>query len=868
MYILLTLFAVLSLADDVPTNLRCTEAIYMPIPQSYTFHHAITADLATSQIELQTESGETETQTMSGLYFMYKEEEDNQLYISTCGAKTTLDTEIYVFSTCTGNVAQDVFKVSKSDSTCSSTGKAASFVDIKANETVYVMVRVMAPKAGSITTNFVKVNDVQNTDCTTASNIESVPYSDVSNRTSTTNNAKVECYENAMPARWYRFVGDGKMYLIDTCSTVNTVDTILVLVDSVTSGNTCNGAKCLKYNDEGCGKSSTGAALAFASTKDKEYFIGVFAKNSANGRYQMNVQRLDSTLPFTSQTIPSAWPKTTVISEYNEQYTVVYLSIVGTGNEVVLSTCMSKSTTGGSGVEVVSSCSATTVVSAKINGVCGMDQYKVYKFESGVTYIAKFFCKSEECTINVNGQMKSQNHYQCEDSLLTEDTYTENVPLDQLTASQHGCNGIETSNKGSWYLIQKGLNTNVEHYSIGAVDATTGLSTGIVIETHSSCDAYCTAKDTTGKHDVFLNSGSLYVFVYSSTGSTSISVGIVKYDEVEHSSCISPKSITIPFTTIGFIDPNARNTLKCSMKSLPSFWYNIQLTESVDLIATTNSIDTKADTLLEVEVGCYPEGECITQNDDIENSATKASKISFTAYSRTSYNLAVAQTDLVARAHRISIYQTTPLESSKCATSAYLDFMVPQQNLYVYTTESHPTAAAGMVLRGSYYRFYLNKPMHITVKTCTSGTEVNNLIGIFKKCETKTVDGKEVSIPDVLVAGSNSSSKACGNYGAQFTYRAEAGQDYYLFVGAMETGSDGMIVAEVILDDSSEAPHPEWSSDDSHNNNSEDKNGISGWGIWGILFYGIYFVLIVVIAIALIIFYKRKNSSSSSFSSF
>ncbi|BFU24512.1 hypothetical protein EHI8A_165280 [Entamoeba histolytica HM-1:IMSS-B] len=884
--LLLCLFA---RADDIPTNLQCTTALPIIVQQSYIYHHKIDNNLQTSIVELTGEDGTKSKETVRGLYFMLNEIEDVSLYVSTCGARTTVETEIYIFSDCNNDIASGITKISKSDVTCSSTGKSASFFDLKANTTMYVLVKVVGNGSGSLATSFVKVNNLPNYYCEQALEIQSIPYSDISDSTVNYPTGDVKCLSQSMPAKWYHMKGTGKYYLVDTCSSLTQIDTYLVLVDSVNAGDTCKQAECTKYNDNGCGKGSTGSTLLFKSEEGKDYHIGVFGKNGANGRFQVNVQTVDDTLPFNcenavsislpftrAQNVPSAWPLTPVISEGGAQYPVFYLSIIGTDNDVVFSTCKTQSKVSGTGIELIQGCTSTTVLEPIYSGSCNKDEYKVFHLDAGVKYIAKFYAKESDSQIIMNVQLKGQNHYQCIDALSLTESYTDTIPLKQLKQSLHGCDGIEEYHQGAWYQLKKSASSSVEHYRIGA-STLSGDIVNIGIEQQLTCDSsQCVSRETnTAQMDIFLNDEIRYVFVYGTGGQETLSVGIVKFDNIAHSVCTAPKIISLPFTTVGFIDTTQSNTLKCIMTQYPSFWYSIQLSESLDVIATTVSSDTKVDTYLEVLTGCYGDENvnCIAYNDNLDNSADTSSRLTFSAYSRTVYNIAVAQKERTARAHRFSIYPTQAPAGSMCETSNYLDTVEAQQTIYVHTAYAYETKVSGKTLKGSYFRFNTHVSLQLTIRTCSTGTEINNVIAIFKSCNTqKDKDGKYVSIPDIMVAGTNSSKRACGTYGAELSYQTQPDTNYYLFIASLEHGYDGMIEAEVILEEKSQnppTPPPEDSSaEDNDDNNNEQHHGISGWGVWGILLYAVYFVIIIVALIIIIIIYKKKNSSSSSFSSF
>ena len=472
----------------------------------------------------------------------------------------------------------------------------------------------------------------------------------------------------------------------------------------------------------------------------------------------------------------------------------------------------------------------------------------------------------------MNIKLKAENHYQCVDALALKESYTDSVPIDQVKESIHGCNGVQESHKGSWYQLFKTAEATVDHYKIGGYNRL-GESKDIVVETYDTCDSTQCGNRQQGTHlDLQLNIGYKYVFVYSLVPEDIISVGVVLFDKVEHSVCTNPKAITVPYTKVGFIDTTHKTAMKCNMRNMASFWYSIYLTESVDLTVSTISTDTKVDTYVEVLTGCYGDSnsQCIASNDNRESTLDKSSKVSFSAYSVTKYNVGVGQWDANPGAHRISIYPTHKPSESRCSTAKYLN-LVEQQTLYVYTEYAYLTKVGANLLKGTYYRFFTdNRHLQITVRTCAVGTQINNLIGIFEGCKTQQIDGEEYSTPETLVAGRNSSNIACGNYGAEITYLAKPQTNYYLYIAALQNGYDGFIEAEVIIEEKnpedSDIPDDDKKSEGT-GNLDEDENGMSGWEIFGMLFY-VYAVVVFALATVGILFFKKKNTSSSSFSNF
>ncbi|KAL7721498.1 Uncharacterized protein QTN25_001167 [Entamoeba marina] len=569
------------------------------------------------------------------------------------------------------------------------------------------------------------------------------------------------------------------------------------------------------------------------------------------------------------------WTTTAILSENNASYPAVYLTLTGTGENVLISTCKSSSSSPQrTGIEVRSSCTAETTTEYSIKGSCGRDIYRIYELKSSTEYTVVFYCTTLPCTLTTVVMYQPTTHYQCQHALPLSESYVETLPLDNIPLSTHGCDGSSETHSGAWYQLHTSTIAGSDHYQVAATDPN-GDSNDIFIESHSSCDSInCLTRDESS-HDFFIDSSYRYIFVYTTSLTYELHIAVVRYDPISHTTCASAKSISVPYTAVSFIDTLSSNTFICKQHQYPSSYYNILLTESMDLAVSTVSSETAADTIIEVITGCYGDSSssCINSNDDLD-SENVASTLNFTAYSRTSYNLAIGQKTRVAHAHRLEIYPLSTAPHSACNSAAYLDIIEEEQRFYVYTKTAYPTRVSSQILRGGYYRFNSPTRKRIAINTCESGTQIQNVIAVFKSCQTLDDEDGVYSLPDVLVAGSNSTKFSCGSVGTMLSFVAQENVDYYVFIGSLQEGYDGMIEVEVIIDESSESPDgpdgPDDHPSEEHNNNSDEpkSSGIGFWGVYGILLYAVYFIFVVSSVVLVIVIYKKKNRASSTFSSF
>ena len=388
------LFFILSIfycaySQDTVSNVRCNAATEITMTKSTIYHTSLTGDNVRSMLEIPKDNT-TSVEWVTALYYKLTPTEEGNYFVSTCGERTTLQTTIYLFETCEGVTGKKVTVTSEAGATCQGSGKAATKFTAVANQAVYIAVVVPDGSQGTVVVNVVKETIQPNTDCPSAYQIESIPFTDISEEIGNYPNMNLQCLSSKMSGKWYYLPGDDNFYLVDTCSSYTAADTYIVMLNNITHNEqgTCVGAYCTNINDDGCGKGNHGSAMMFKAEKGKDYHLGVVGKLGENGRYQLNVQTLDNTLPMScqnaqqisipfsmTQQMPAVWAPSTVLSD-GGNYKVFYFSVVGTGNEVIIGTCPSKSTIAGTGVEVVEACSATEAMKPTYSGTCGMDEYK------------------------------------------------------------------------------------------------------------------------------------------------------------------------------------------------------------------------------------------------------------------------------------------------------------------------------------------------------------------------------------------------------------------------------------------------------------------------------------------------------------
>ncbi|ELP93956.1 hypothetical protein EIN_180830, partial [Entamoeba invadens IP1] len=417
----------------------CTSAVEAALP-SFEKTFSFSASTPTSKISPDAGS----IHTVQAYYIKVTHVDDPAsliMQMSSCFNDNTLDADIDIYSVCDTNIAQNRIYSSGISTQCS--GKTESpylLWESNKGNTYYVVVKTRdVNQVGTVhLSNQVSVDTNTNYECNVATDISAFPFTQKGYLSGSIPVMKVECTE-PYPMLWYKMKGDGKYYVAHTCSPYTNIDTAIVLVTSLNAGS-CKNSKCAKQADDGCSADSLSTILSFKSEVDVDYYIGVYSINGVYGQFQLHIDSLQDSIPAVCEhalpiqklpfaktvNVVEAWPYTDAgCTRFPEKYRSVFLTIVGEGKEMVISTCKSldaQLNTIGVGVEVLSSCDGMQCdMSNSEYGECYTNNYLIKTLTKGQTYIIHAFCKDGPCELTLNVYVKPDDHSDCEHAMVLVD---------------------------------------------------------------------------------------------------------------------------------------------------------------------------------------------------------------------------------------------------------------------------------------------------------------------------------------------------------------------------------------------------------------------------------------------------------------
>ena len=290
-------------------NYKCSSALEFSLPLASSVQE-ITSELPKSKVTMK--AGLIEE--VQGFYLKTTSPKDTLVTMNTCNSKTTLETTIYVFRTCSDDIAQELVAQSTPSQLCSMNSNFP-WLNVDFNEGVeyYILFKVGSNVTSGIVDYSISdiESNVDNTECNSATEITSLPYVTHDFLSASIDKVKLQCYDEEQGTLWYSLKGDGKYIVADTCSYYTNFDTKIVIVNSLVDGR-CNASECFKEGDDGCGKEGSSSSVVWKSEEGVMYYIGVSGVFGKTGQFELNVQHLEDTLPSVC---------TQVISIHNLPYT-------------------------------------------------------------------------------------------------------------------------------------------------------------------------------------------------------------------------------------------------------------------------------------------------------------------------------------------------------------------------------------------------------------------------------------------------------------------------------------------------------------------------------------------------------------------
>ncbi|KAL7719386.1 Uncharacterized protein QTN25_003106 [Entamoeba marina] len=888
------LFLVLAV---VSAQYVCSDAEYFNLPN---FDENIEFGTSTPSSTIVLKVGQPEFAT--GFYLRTTPSEDILVNFNTCGAKTTLVSEIYIFEDCASDIASSFYMKSGVDNTCSHSIEYPWLdAQLYANHTYFIFIKLVNEDIGGSVYLYIaeSFQDNSNYECNVAKEISSFPY--VTEGTiinSEVQPIKPECYLQSYSTLWYSFTGTGENYLADTCNYYTNFDTRITIVTDLVEGK-CNSAPCLKQADDGCGADSTSTIVAFYAETGVTYYIGVSGALGKEGQFQLQVDKLSDevpsicsqavpikSLPFSGgYEIPDTWPSSDLVctvTSYQSAHKTVYFSFAGNNRTMVISTCKSLDSDLnpiGVGLELFDNCVDETCLMTNDNfGECGENEFIVYNFELGHNYIIAAYCKDGSCEIDFDMYEKTEDHSTCERALeLNEPGYFgELVRVETMSTSVHGCDSIAEQHPGLWYKLYKTEGLENERYSILALNQDKSKSGFIEFSFGCNiiqCDAVIQGEATLTFSE---NEDYQYIFIYSANYETALIIEFLREEENTHHTCETALSVTLPYTAVHSFDNSYSHQL-CSGDVRSANYYSFTLDKDIGVDVSTCFTKTTVNTATEFIHGCYGDSslsaECIGSNLDGKGCENGASKMSIDLYKNIKYTLSVYSENVAAviniKQYRVVLFTLEIPENSACSEATtlnhndyYAEYLI--LNRLDYTTNLGEFGTT----RGNYFRIQPDVDVEVTVRTCSSNTTMKSMILLHDKCSTQTVGDEIVSYPDEMTEIASSSLVNCDVHGTYLTFTAKAEKEQFIFIGPEYFEEEGFIGIEFYMDaiggDSSESEGNESSESTSNGSHNiiDDDNGLSGGQIFWIIFgVGLYIIFACVLA-AVIVFVALKARTS------
>jgi len=677
-------------------------------------------------------------------------------------------------------------------------------------------------------------------------------------------------------------VGDDKYYVATTCNPYTNFDTFIAIVNT-TSGGKCNGCQCVRYADEGCGRTTSASAVAFHAIKGSIYYIGVSSADGKGGQYHLRIDTINDTLPIVCQQalpiqalpfsysveVPAQWPATVARCVHRgQELKTVYFTYVGEDKQLVLSTCRSVTpdlTPIGVGVEVINNCDDNEcVVSDAEYGRCGENMFISKRFESGKTYIIKVFCLSGACEMTFEMYERAQDHSKCERAMALHapETYVELIRKENLNESAHGCDSIVQFDHGLWYNFIRSTTKPEQTYTIIAGSETKDRTA--YIEFSPGCnDIRCLMVQRGEAHLRFdVGEQHQYLFIFINGTEKGMYVYFMQDMMDLHDKCTDAMNITLPYTAIHTLGTNKEQVACDTRNYVVGSYYQFRLDKKIEVDASTCFPKTTFDTAIEITKGGCSKKECVASNLDGKGCELQASKISADLEKDVDYVLNVyaenTESKLNIKQYRLVVFTLEIPANSKCDTATKVkgsEFYHQELTLnrLAYATDLGSDLPG--TVRGAYFLVEAdNDDYSIQVRTCSSNTTTRSFILATKSCSSKKANGTYVSYPNGVIEIETATINPCDVFGTYLTFNLSKNEKAYVFVGPTNFHEDAFIGVEFFMDPA----HPNIEP-----TNDTDGSSIKvGWLVVCILFYCL-FLLVIAVTIVAIWFIKTHSGSYS-----
>jgi len=730
--------------------------------------------------------------------------------IDTCDQRTSLDSVIFVFSSCDKEGGYVNQCVTMDDDGCNQRQSRVRFT-AEENVTYHVFVAGFLNSTGIFYINLDEELPPTNYKCENAMLAENLPFS-TQGETGTCLNVFDACQFQPRAGLWYKVKGNGESFMAHTCNSNTNYDSFI----SVFSACSNNWTDCIARNNDACYRASM---VQWRSVMNSWYYIFVNGFQNARGRFTLAIEKRGLNpysycyQPIVITAIPYYYSGqtdylNTTFSECRNTDNVhaMYFRFQGMNRRIVVTTCTSSSTVNDSVIDVYDMCDADPASArygsghqcvASNDDYCGLGAQVVFFAGSDSYFIAVSAAsptlEGVSFSLAVMPYEETQNS-QCwyaKDVDSFPDVFTGNTT--SFDTCEQSCDGSKVERRGGWW-----------RYSHQGDSKTITLSTcnrfnvlKARLEVYKDCNEMsCVVQASPNDHGcttatfVAENGVTYNMFVTAEDPKDEggyFHVDFYEEEFNEHGSCENAWFINrgqLPWRVQDNTMLSNASFSSCDNKTLKGVWVAV-IGTGTKLVATTCDSHTGFDTVLELynhcPTGTEPGEEryCLKVNDD-NPSCGRSSEIEWASTPGAYYWIYVTGFAGSSGIFVLNVYEKASMINAQCNTAVGI------RNLpyYDYGLTTYSDLANASCKRnprkGNWYELIGNDHW-ITLSTCNEETDFATEIEVYLACSDK---GGEICV-------NHNHDTHCAPK-TEITFAAMKGELFYIFV----TGVDDAVMSE------------------------------------------------------------------------
>jgi len=746
--------------------------------------------------------------TPKGIWYTYTGQ-GKAVVLDTCDQRTSMDSVIFVFDSCSKEGGYINSCVAMDDDGCNQRQSRVMFTADE-NTTYHIYVTGFLNSTGVFYLATSEVLPPSNYKCSQAFDADTLPYT-VEGETGTCLNVYDNCTRRFTAGLWYKVHGSGTPFVAHTCNQNTNYDSsISVMTDCQDD----RGSGCVAYNNDACYRASL---VHWRSTLNSQYYIFVSGFNNARGRFTLAIEQRSLNPysfcfePIVITAIPYYYSGQTdyLNTTFSECRNVdlqhsMFFRVQGSNRKLVVTTCTSSSTVNDSVIDVYSQCefdeksehygSGKSCVASN-DDYCGLGAQVVFFATSDSYYIAVSSASptlegvSFSLAVMPYEETKNSQCWYAQDI----DTFPD-VLLGNTTSfdpCEQSCDGSRIQRRGGWWRYT--------HYgeskTITASTCNKFNQLNARIEVYRDCNEmgcviYADPKDGCTNATFVAEDGKTYnIFVTASDHNDPGGYFHVDfYEEAvnEHGTCEGAYFIqrgALPYRVDDNTMLSGESWSSCDNKTAKGVWVNV-IGTGTKLVATTCDSHTGYDTVLELYDRCPEETffrreGCLMVNDD-NPSCGRSSEIEWASNPGQYYWIFVTGFGGSSGIFTLNVYEKASMINAQCRTAVGIRSL-PYYDYGLTTYCDVCNASCKNVARkGNWYEIVGNNHW-ITISTCNSETDFATEIEVYLGCNE---DGGQICV-------NHNHDFSCSPK-TEISFAAVKDELYYIFI----TGVDEAVMAE------------------------------------------------------------------------